>query len=207
MRKRTVQWIAAGFFLTMFTACTNFGLSSSSTTRYYILDTIPDVIAQSEKEGKNFATPLCGVGPVTIPPYLNRPQMVTRLGDHELRIEDFRLWAEPLRENIPRVIAQNLSLLIGSEKIYLYPWKRSDQISLQLMVDIFRFDADVDGNVILEALWRIVDVEQDRLLMENRYHSVKPSSGTDIAKVVDGMNKTLINLSQSIADALSSLER
>ena len=37
-----------------------------------------------------------GVGPVTLPPYLDRPQLVTRAGSNRAVLADFDSWVEPL---------------------------------------------------------------------------------------------------------------
>ncbi len=51
---------------------------------------------------------IIGVGPVRIPEYLNRPQMVTRGKSNLLTFAQYDRWAEPLGESIERTIAENL---------------------------------------------------------------------------------------------------
>ena len=48
------------------------------------------------------------VGPVTVPELVDRPQMVTRVSDNEVAVNEFARWGESLKSNIPRVIASNL---------------------------------------------------------------------------------------------------
>src|SRR4029450_11406568 len=48
------------------------------------------------------------VGPVTVPPYLDRPQLVTRTSRAKLTLADFEQWAGPLEDTIARVSADGL---------------------------------------------------------------------------------------------------
>jgi ABC-type transport auxiliary lipoprotein component len=48
-----------------------------------------------------------------LPPYLDRPQLVTRAGSNRMVLADFDSWAEPLQGLFARVLAKNLTLLLG----------------------------------------------------------------------------------------------
>ena len=58
---------------------------------------------------------LIGVGPIEIPSYLDRPQIITRMRLHELMLNEHALWAEPLDKALARVIALNLGALTGAD--------------------------------------------------------------------------------------------
>ena len=53
------------------------------------------------------------LGAVRLPPYLDRRELVTRLAPNQLRVEDLELWAEPLRESVPRTIERDLATQLG----------------------------------------------------------------------------------------------
>ena len=59
--------------------------------------------------------PVIGVGPITVPKYLDRPQIVTRSGRNQLALGEFDRWAEPLQDNVLRVLAENLAFLIPTD--------------------------------------------------------------------------------------------
>lgn len=183
-----------------FTACMNLGTSAS--TRFYLLESEPTAMASSE-QGGGFADTSLGIGPVTIPSYLDRPQLVTRLGANELRIDEFRQWAEPLRVNILRVIEENVAMLTGAKHIHAVPKRRSAVVDYQISLDVLRFDADTAGIVTLKSVWRIVSPVGHQQLMERRATIVKPSGSTNTIDVVDAMNKALAALSQEMVNALA----
>ena len=49
-------------------------------------------------------------------------------------------WAEPLAETFPRILAQNLSHLLCTKAIFLYPWKYSVKYDYRIDIEIIRMD-------------------------------------------------------------------
>ncbi|BCS97072.1 hypothetical protein DSLASN_27040 [Desulfoluna limicola] len=96
------------------------------------------------------------VGPVELPAYLDKPQMVLRHSDHTLSFSEFQRWAEPLRKGISRAVAENLSRLTGAEKVAIYPFDAPQgSPSMRVVMDVVRFDADDDGKVTLDVRWGV----------------------------------------------------
>jgi len=200
MKKNTsMMLILGGFVLVTVTACMHLGTSTS--TRFYLLEAMgaAEVISSGKLETAQVSI---GVGPVTIPAYLDRPQMVTRVDGNELLVNDFHQWAEPLEANITRVMAENLALSVGVQNVHPHPWARTAAIDLKAAMDVLQFDADADGQVTLSVIWRIVDPETHRQLIEKRATITPPSNGTDAAHVVEAMSAALYSLSQEITAVL-----
>jgi hypothetical protein len=42
---------------------------------------------------------------------------------NELQSDTFSQWAEPLETNFARVLAENLSVLLTTERVAVYPWQ------------------------------------------------------------------------------------
>jgi len=91
----------------------------SAPTRFYVLAGVPrsTAAARSAEPGRG---PTLGVGPVTLPGYLERANIVTRRGE-ELDVADFDRWGEPLSDSVPRAIAASLAMLLGTERIVIFP--------------------------------------------------------------------------------------
>lgn len=96
-----------------------------------------------------------GIGPITIPGYLDRPQIVVRVSDNEVALAEVDRWAEPLGGNLARVLEENLSLLLPSSTYVDYPWYESDAPDYGVALDVRRFESDTAGTVVLEADWRL----------------------------------------------------
>lgn len=201
MKTRIASTLITGSMLMILAACMNLGTSASSATRFYLLDSKPGPPLSSLPKGELSRLSI-GVGPVTIPPYLDRPQIVTRVGVNELRPDDFHQWAEPIKANISRVMGENLALATGVRHTFPHPWKRSAAIDLQIAMDLLRFDADTRGRVTLTAVWRIFHPDDRRLLVERRSSITETSESTDTTHVVEAMSAALADLSREMADAL-----
>ncbi|MDH5588735.1 MAG: PqiC family protein [Gemmatimonadota bacterium] len=143
-----------------------------------------------------------GLGPVTLPGYLDRPQIVVRVSEHEVSLAESDRWAEPLRENVPRTLRENLARLLPSSSYVAYPWHRSEAPDYGITVEVGRFEADVAGAVVLDAAWWIVDAG-DGGVVERRTTVVHESAaGPDRAAVVDAQSRALAALSREIAAAV-----
>jgi len=108
------------------------------------------------------------LGPVTLPEYLDRSQIVTRRGATQLHLADDQRWAEPLKQNFTRVLAEDLSARLGAGQVNLYPAREVGKIDYRVTVDVTRFDADDQGQVMLTAVWTIHDGGRTRIVASQR---------------------------------------
>lgn len=141
-----------------------------------------------------------GLGPVELPAYLNRRQIVTRKTDTELVAAEFDYWAEPLQDNFNRVLKENLSTLLATDHITLYPWKRETTLDYQVRVEVIRFDRDAGGNSWLTARWSVTRPGSDPAAKRVSYQQVP--TGPGYAETVVAMNATLAQLSRDIVDEI-----
>src|SRR5688572_23267867 len=80
-------------------------------TRYYVLNDLP------AKTPQLLGAPSIGLEPVQLPEYLNRSELVARLGSNELKIYDSDRWGEPIKEGIERTLRRDLAVLLGAERV------------------------------------------------------------------------------------------
>ncbi len=182
------------------------GCSSSSPTRYYVLR--PSGDSMNKKELQTLDRGRCvsiGVGPVRIADYLDRPQIVTYVTPHEVRIAEFHQWAEPLEQNISRVLADNLSALLCTKVVVLYPWNVSVPVDYQVEVRINRLDGDPGGNATLEAQWMALDLRgSKRLLAAKTLSFTEPAEGQDYQALVSAHSRNIEVLSRDIAATIKT---
>jgi uncharacterized lipoprotein YmbA len=155
------------------------------------------------------------VGPVTIADYLDRPQIVTRTSSTELQLAEFHKWVEDLETAFPRVLVEDLTVLLGTQKVTQVPVPREIRIDQQVEVDVLQLDASDPSMVTLDAMWRIYGADGERLLDEGRTRIQKPvdaapppssASPTDgkafYDSVVQAMSDATADLGRAIAEAL-----
>jgi len=182
------------------------GPAKSSPSRFYVLTSLygaktpPAPIANLE----NVAI---GVGPVRISGKLDRPQIVTATGENEIRLSEFAQWGDPLGSGFARVLAENLSYLLNTEKVAIFPWLRASQTDFQVTVDVADFIGTPGGNVLLRAWWTVFG-ENGRTELLKRYTNLsEPVTGDDIAAMVQTQSRTVEVLSRQIAEAIKALSQ
>jgi|WetSurSiteA1Bulk_404760.scaffolds.fasta_scaffold00453_5 uncharacterized protein len=185
-------WIFLMFF---------FGCASTEPSKFYTLNSIKiqDTIQEYASQAGRYTV---AVGPVTIPDYLDRPQIVTRSSTYEFHIAEFDRWAGSLKEDITRVVAENLSVMMSQDHIHVYPWKWGMTAKYQVLLDLMRFDAIPGGNIILTAYWSIVDSEGKQTLMTLETNIREKIQGQDYNAKVAAMSKAIEGLSRDIAKAI-----
>ncbi len=147
------------------------------------------------------------IGPVDIPDYLNRPQIVTRGDGSELKLAEFDRWAEPLDDSIQRMLTTNISKLLDSDQVVEYPSKQKFGLQYHVVMRIQRFDSDNRGNAVLEAKWGILDSNGDRAAPVQRGHfESQASNANDYNQIVAALDDTVSQLSVAIAHSLIDIE-
>jgi uncharacterized protein len=192
-RLTVVSWV---------TSLLGLGACASTPSHFYLLNTL----SASETMPATVAaqSPVVGVGPITLPKYLDRPQIVTRVGRHQLAIGEFDRWAEPLQDNISRVLAENLARLVPTDHILLHPWPRSATVDYQVSMEVLQFDGWLGGESTLLARWSILD-GAERELFNRMVHLHAPSGGQGYEAMVVVMNQMIETLSRDIATAIQRL--
>lgn len=190
--------IASAFLLS---ACTVTG--GSPVTRFYSLE--PVSLGES---GPTTARPLSlGVGPVTLPDILDRPQIVTRSGEHAVELAEFHRWAGDLKADLTRLLALRLGAKLGTDRISLYPWPRQRELDYQLRVDVLRFGGELGGELWLTGNWTLLSGKgnEERLFEGFDLRAAAPSA--DYAIQVQTLSGLVQALAERIADRITDRER
>jgi len=145
-----------------------------------------------------------GVGPVALPERLNRPQIVTRVGENEVLLSEFSQWAEPLEDNFAAVLTENLSRLIPTDRVVVYPWPKRTEIDLKVEVEVIRFAGQPGGNVALAARWRLARGNGAEALPLRLSSYEEPVGAKNAEALVAAMSRALGALSGDIASAIAS---
>ncbi len=182
------------------------GCSSSLPTRFYVLRSWSDSMNTKELQASDRKRCVSiGIGPVRVADYLDRPQIVTRVALNEVKVAEFDQWAEPLKQNIPRVLADNLSALLCTKVVVLFPWNASVPIDFQVEVEINRLDGNPGGNSTLEAQWMAFDLRgPKRLLAAKKLSFTEPTGGQDYLTLVLAHSRNLEALSRDIAAGIEA---
>jgi len=141
------------------------------------------------------------IAPVEIPDYLDRPQMVTRDGKNELYFAEFDRWAGSLRDNMTAVLAENLSLLLGSDRIFVYPRVRTEKYDYLMALRVLRLDSVPGDRVLLKAQWTLF-TDQDRVGITRMATFTEPLADNRYETLAAAVSSALGQLSREIVQDL-----
>jgi uncharacterized protein len=94
------------------------------------------------------------VGPVTVPSSVDRPELVVQTAPNRVALQEFDRWAGPLGESIGRVVAEDLSKLLGSPRVANGPVANFVP-DFRVTIDVQRFDSIPNDAVLIEAVWTV----------------------------------------------------
>ena len=105
-----------------------------------------------------------GIGPIRLPEYLDRRNIIVRNSRNEFELAEVSQWAEPMGDTFARVLADNLSVLLGTHRITQFPWRSSMPIDYQLMIQVAQFDGMLGEQAVLRAHWQVFTGDGKKLL-------------------------------------------
>lgn len=146
-----------------------------------------------------------GIGPVQMPEYLNRPQIVSRKSAIELFLDEFNKWAEPLEDNFTRVLAENLANILSTDPVAILPSRSSIPVDYRVTVDVIRFDGILGKDITLIARWAIFGKERDELLSIRRSVYTEPAGENNYQTFIRAKSRAVEKLSKDIAAAIKEL--
>ena len=172
-------------------------------SRFFALASLPHTGQRAQDAAGTNAFAL-GIGPIKFPGYLDRQQFVTRISQNRFAVAENDRWAEPLEENFSRVLSQNLSILLQTDRIVAYPWERSQQPTYQVQVEVLRFELNAEQVVELWARWSIIDNTKKTFSVKETYLT-QPARDKSTEASVASMSELVSELSKEIAAAIRAL--
>lgn len=180
------------------------GCTATQPSRFYVLDAL-----QASRQGidrtceKKDRIITIGLAPIGLPRYLDRPQIMTRIGEHELGLSEVDLWADPLKDMIPRVLARNLGALLCAD-VQVYPWRGPETFSYRLLATVTRLDGSPGGEAFLHVRWTILDEQANRVLLTRESRYAEPVGSPDYTALAAAYSRLFDAFSREIAEAFGS---
>jgi len=165
-------------------------------TRYYLLAPLAETAVDINRPDLHVS-----LGPIEIPSYLDRPQIVTRTTDSEIVLANHDRWAEPLPENFIRTLQENLYQQLGNVSITTTPWSPNSKTSYRITLALNRFDGVIDQQTNVDIRWSLLDATQNKELQRGQFRAEIPINGS-YPEFVNGLNIALAEFSEGIAAVL-----
>jgi uncharacterized lipoprotein YmbA len=146
--------------------------------------------------------PGVSVESVTVPELVDRLQLVERINTSRIEILELHRWAEPLRSSISRTVADNLSRLLASDRVSVYPQNAGSPAAYQVFIDFRRFESEGTA-VAVDAFWRVRRTK-DGGQISGRTRVNEATGGAGYEAVVMAYNRALTTVSSDIARTLQA---
>jgi uncharacterized protein len=176
------------------------GCASSPQSHFYTLSPASKPAAAA---AGNYSV---SVGPVAIPAAVDRPQIVVRVGPNQVDIDEFNRWASPLQNDIARVVAENLVLMLGIPDVTVFPQTTAAGATYRVAISVLRFDSVPGGAATLDAVWTVRGAKADQSRTGRTTLSV-PTQGGGYAPLVSAHSLALEKLSTDVAEAIRTMEK
>lgn len=191
-RRATPSVLACLAALLALSGCAILRAPHPDPTRFYVLD----AVAPASGTTTDVAI---GLGPVSLPNYLDRPEMARRVTQTQIAYDPVQRWAEPLKSNVARVLAANLVQALGPRRIELFPWYRTAKFDYIVTVAASRFETQPDGSVALDVRWTLrYPKGPNRQVRISTFTGPPPAPGQTAA----ALSQLTAELSQEIAAAI-----
>ncbi len=195
-RLLNIAWLVG--LVILLSACA----SRSTKVEFYTLSTIATSEAAQATSCEGITI---GVGPISWPKMLERPQIVTRSDDHRVMIDEFHRWSGSLQEDFSRTIVQNLSLLLANDHVLIYPKQAGPDLKYRIDIDIQQFDGKPGDAVILKAIWRARNPVDNSVLMSDSVTIQAPVATENFAALVAAQSTAVGLFAKDLAVGITGL--
>lgn len=204
MKRSTNVASALGVWALLVAGCGSFS-AKADPSRFFTLSALSQAENVPPKPGDSAGISL-GIGPITLPGYLDRQEIVIRVAPNQLNLSENDRWAEPLEENFTWVLAQNLAAILGVERVSAYPWPIDKRPLYQVQVEVLRFEANTAHEVQLSARWSVRNTGKNDAPRYRETRLSRPAKARSTDAAVAALSDALGDFSREIAEAIASMD-
>jgi uncharacterized lipoprotein YmbA len=197
-----LQWFGLTIFLglVLLTGCRSF----TPSVEFYTLTPLTGLPEAGKAGGLPDAIAV-GVGPLHLPKLIDRPQIVSRTGTNQIDMDEFHRWAGSVYEDFLRVVALNLSGLLNTNLVAVYPWEDYFNPDYRIYMEVHQFDGRLGEFALLNMTWTVTGRDARDILLVRRSIIEEPVQGTDYAAFVAAKSRILAALSREMAQAIGRI--
>jgi uncharacterized lipoprotein YmbA len=173
-------------------------------SRFFLLTPVAQTEGAGAKTSSNPEGISLGIGPIKLPGYLDRQEIVTRIAPNRLDVAENDRWGEPLEANFTRALSQNLASLLRIDRLAFYPWESGKRPNYQVEVEVLRFESNAAGDAQLAARWSVIDTGTKKIIAMKETSLARQAKAKSTEASVAALSEALGDLSREIADAVST---
>ena len=163
-------------------AATLAGCGTTEPSRFFQLSAKTTAPPEPKSGG-----PAWAVREVKLPRYLDRSQMIVRKSAHEIELDEYNRWAEPLDAGMARVLQAS---------------KTADATEAwRVDIEVLVFDVDEAGEAVLEAAWS-ARPPRTGPAAAGSFRGTRKAAGKEPEAGVAALSALVAELGDSITEAL-----
>ncbi len=140
-----------------------------------------------------------GVGPVTLPGYIDKAPIVFQSGANEFQVPATASWAGPLGENVTQVLTDDLGHRLHSGNVLAFPWPANSRLRYQVVVNVEQFHSISGREAILDVSWLVEEPASRQILSRHKASFREPVQGDGYEPLVAAESQLLDQLAGAIA--------
>jgi uncharacterized protein len=146
------------------------------------------------------------IGPIEIPRYLDRDEVVTRDAAYGLVPWDEHRWAGSLRDDVLRVLGDDLGTLLGTTRVVVYPAEPRFAAGYRVMLSVLEFEGVPGRAVTLRVRWTVTDGTGVTALAIVQSRVEQPVASDSFEALVAAQSAALGSVTREIALKIAELE-
>ncbi len=201
MKRRALVLFAAVLAAAGLVGCSTLFSSKKDPSKFYVLTPVPADTAPVAPVLPDIAL---GVFSPEFPQYLDRPQLVTRIGSNQRQINEYQRWSEPVQSGFARVLTEDLGTLAGTNKIATFPLVRVFDHEFEIYTQIYQFDGALGGEATLRVRWRITgsNGKPNFVVRDATYNAPVAAQADPYAGYVATLSQLIGSMAREIVAAL-----
>jgi uncharacterized protein len=192
---RAVAFVAVAMIL--LSGCRSF----SPPVNYYTLSSIPGgTTAKTATLGERAVT--IGILPVELPGYIDRSQMVRRMGPNQLEISSLHRWADYPDTLVQQLLEENLQTLVPRARVLNSPWPVGVRPDVTITFRFLELIGTADKKMLLNAMWDIAGGDVPSAIQSYRINLVEPMQSAGFRELAAAHSRVLATLCRRVAESL-----
>jgi hypothetical protein len=139
---------------------------------------------------------------VTVPQYLDRPEIMVRTDNFELEPLPDAKWAEDLTMTASRTLAEDLSRLLPGYDILAWPNRFERPVAYRIEVSLSHFEMNSSNQVVIAGRWVITDDATAKERASENFQNAAFLGASDPKSIAATMSGLLGGVSSEIAAEL-----
>jgi uncharacterized protein len=177
------------------------GCAGTPSLNFYTLSPMSEEVSRVETLSKNHLLSVA-IAPIKLPDFLDRSQIVTRPSPNTLKMSEFHRWGSSLSSNFVQVLGENLSTLLGTDRIFYPRQAEVFPIDYRVRLNVKAFEGELGKEVILDVDWVVIDQRRKDLVIMQNTLIRELAKGSDYESFVLAQSRALEALSRQIANVM-----